>query len=319
MPILQVKNLRKEFKSCQEEKPDFVAVENIEFEVRKGEIFGLLGPNGAGKTTTISMLSCTSTPTSGTANIDGFDLRKDPKNVKKITGIVTQDIALYEPLSALDNLKFFGGLYGLRGKLLHERINEALDIAGLIGKERKKVENYSGGMKRRLNMAAGLLHRPKILYLDEPTVGVDPQSRNHIFESIKKIARNYKTAIIYTSHYMEEVQMLCDKVAIMDLGKIIVCNHIKNLIEGVKGRINLGLSEKHTEAKQKIQTLPNVEKVEKIDDKIIIVSKNQSKTLPKILNIIEYLNIEITSIEILEPNLESVFLKLTGKRLRDEQ
>jgi ABC-2 type transport system ATP-binding protein len=192
-----------------------------------------------------------------------------------------------------------------------------LDIVGLKKREKDKVKNYSGGMKRRLNMAAGLLHRPKILYLDEPTVGVDPQSRNHIFESVKKIAKEYKMTIIYTSHYMEEVQALCDRVAIMDLGKIIAYDRVRNLVQTVEGNITIGISKEHKKVQKKIEILPGVEEIRKMDDKINIVAKDQSRVLPKILNIIDHLDTEITSLEILEPNLESVFLRLTGKRLRD--
>lgn len=317
MLVLKVRKLRKEFKVKTKGKSNLVAVSDIEFDVHQGEIFGLLGPNAAGKTTTISMLSGTLRPTSGTAEIAHFDLNRDLQKIKKITGIVPQNIALYLPLSGLDNLEFIGGLYSLKGKTLRKRIDEVLEIVGLTERAGDKVKNYSGGMKRRLNLAAGLLHRPKILYLDEPTAGVDPQSRNHIFESIKGLVRDYDMTVVYTSHYMEEVQALCDRVAIMDLGKIVACDRVKNLIKEVGGSISIGLLEKEKLVMQKLKLLPDVEKIKKSKGKINITTKNCTRSLPEILSAIKQLEIKITSIEILEPNLESVFLKLTGKQLRD--
>lgn len=317
MTLLKVKKLRKEFKANGKGDSNLVAVADIEFEVHQGEIFGLLGPNAAGKTTTISMLSGTLTPTSGTAEIAGFDLNHELLKIKEVSGIVPQSLALYLPLSGLDNLEFMGGLYSLKGKTLRNRINEVLEIVSLTDRAHDKVSTYSGGMKRRLNLAAGLLHRPKILYLDEPTAGVDPQSRNHIFESIKRLVRDYNMAVVYTSHYMEEVQALCDRVAIMDLGEIVASDSVKNLIKKVEGSISIGVLKKDKLVMQKLKLLPDIDKIKKSEGKISITTKNCTRSLPKILSTIKQLEVKITSIEILEPNLESVFLKLTGKQLRD--
>ena len=200
---------------------DFEAVKGISFAVQEGEVFGLLGPNGAGKTQTISMLTGVIPPTSGTARIGGYDITTQMDRVKKLNGLVPQDLALYPTLSARTNLNFFGRIYGLGGKDLKERVDDALHVVALTDRADDPVETFSGGMKRRVNIAAGLVHHPKLLFLDEPTVGVDPQSRNHIFESVMRLNRERGMSIVYTSHYMEEVELLCNRVAIIDQGEII--------------------------------------------------------------------------------------------------
>ena len=213
MNIIEVKELTKVYSGRK-------AVDRINFEIKKGEVFGLLGPNGAGKTTTISMLSCLIPPTSGDAHIEGKSIIKEPIEVKKRIGVVPQDIALYPTLSAKENLFFWGEMYGLGGRRLKEKVDEVLQIVGLTERSKDRINKYSGGMKRRINIAVGLLPSPKLLILDEPTVGVDPQSRTNILESLRKLNKDGLT-ILYTSHYMEEVEFLCDRVAVMDLGKII--------------------------------------------------------------------------------------------------
>jgi len=205
MNIIEVKELTKVYSGRK-------AVDSISFEIKKGEAFGLLGPNGAGKTTTISMLSCLIPPTSGDAHIEGKSIIKEPIKVKKRIGVVPQDIALYPTLSAKENLFFWGEMYGLSGKRLKEKVDEVLQVVGLTARSKDRINKYSGGMKRRINIAVGLLPSPKLLILDEPTVGVDPQSRTNILESLKKLNKDGLT-ILYTSHYMEEVEFLCDKVA----------------------------------------------------------------------------------------------------------
>lgn len=195
-------------------------VKGINFSVEAGEIFGFLGPNGAGKSTTISMISTLNSPTGGTITINGMNVSEHSKEVRKLIGLVPQDIALYQDLSAMDNLKFWGRMYGLRGKFLRERIEEILDIVGLKDRANEDVKNYSGGMKRRINIGAALLHKPKILIMDEPTVGIDPQSRNHILDTVLKLNEEGMT-VIYTSHYMEEVEYICKSLAIIDHGKVI--------------------------------------------------------------------------------------------------
>jgi len=317
MPAIQVKKLRKVFPTKQKDTKDLVAVNDVEFSVEKNEIFGFLGPNGAGKTTTISMLIGSLLPTGGTADIFGLDLNKQMRKIQQVSGLAPQDIALYPALSGLSNLQFFGGLYGLTGQQLKKRIAEVLEIVGLAGREKDLIKNYSGGMKRRLNLAAGLLHRPKILYLDEPTVGVDPQSRNKIFESVKHLLQEYDMTIIYTSHNMEEVQMLCNRVAIIDRGKIIALDTVDNLIAQVEGHLSIGLSGKLTDAQQQIDQVNGVKKISQKKNVLKIDTTQVSKALPEILKIIDKMDTDLTSIKILEPNLESVFLKLTGRQLRD--
>ena len=333
--VLEVKGLKKKY-------GDFEAVKGIQFEVQEGEVFGLLGPNGAGKTQTISMLTGVITPTEGTAQIGGHDILTDMQAVKKINGLVPQDLALYPTLSARTNLEFFGRIYGLRGKELKERVADVLRIVALTERADEAVEKYSGGMKRRVNIAAGLLHQPKLLFLDEPTVGVDPQSRNHIFESVMRLNRERGMSIVYTSHYMEEVELLCSRVAIIDEGRIIALDTIKNLIALLGGGIiHLGLERVDDGLVKKLAGLPGVESaeittpavppppaetedVEQVERAPVssaplvkIVAKNSQQAIVNVINHINEANITLTSLEILEPNLESVFLHLTGKKLRE--
>src|SRR5512147_2521414 len=211
--ILEAKNLVKKY-------GDFVAVNGISFDIREGEIFSLLGPNGAGKTTTISMLSTLYTPTSGDATIDGHSITRDPMAVKQVIGVVPQEIALYEDLTARENLIFWGQMYGLSGRSLMSRVDEVLEQIGLTDKARNRVRTYSGGMKRRVNIGVGLLHRPRLLFMDEPTVGIDPQSRRAILDSVKDLNRQGMT-VLYTTHYMEEAEELSHRVGIIDHGQLI--------------------------------------------------------------------------------------------------
>lgn len=333
--VLEVDSLVKKY-------GDFEAVKGISFEVQEGEVFGLLGPNGAGKTQTISMLTGVIPPTAGTARIGGHDLHEDMQAVKKLNGLVPQDLALYPTLSARANLEFFGRIYGLHGKKLKERVDDVLRIVSLTERADEAVENYSGGMKRRVNIAAGLLHEPRLLFLDEPTVGVDPQSRNHIFESVMRLNRERGMSIVYTSHYMEEVELLCNRVAIIDEGRIIAMDTIKNLIALLGGGvIHIGLEGVDEALVAKLGSLPGVESaeitsaavppppgeegdVEGIERQSIsaaplvkIVARNSREAIVNVINHLNEANITLTSLEILEPNLESVFLHLTGKKLRE--
>jgi ABC-2 type transport system ATP-binding protein len=332
--ILEVENLTKKY-------GDFEAVKGISFSVEEGEVFGLLGPNGAGKTQTISMLTGVIPPTSGTARVRGHDINSDLDEVKKVNGLVPQDLALYPTLSARVNLNFFGRIYGLRGKELKERVDDVLRIVALTERADQKVDEYSGGMKRRVNIAAGLVHQPQLLFLDEPTVGVDPQSRNHIFESVQRLNRERGMSVVYTSHYMEEVELLCNRVAIIDEGKIIAIDTVKNLI-GILGGgiINVGLEHVEDELLDQLSELAGVKEaslapppvlpppaegeepqgeIEAVNSSPIvkIVAENSQQA---VVNVISFLNKQdrpLTSLEILEPNLESVFLHLTGKKLRE--
>ncbi len=333
-PILEVDNLVKRY-------GDFEAVKGISFSVEEGEIFGLLGPNGAGKTQTISMLTGVIPPTSGSARIGGYDILTDLDKVKEINGLVPQDLALYPTLSARVNLNFFGRIYGLRGKELKERVEDVLRIVALTDRADETVDKYSGGMKRRVNIAAGLVHHPRLLFLDEPTVGVDPQSRNHIFESVLRLNRERGMSVVYTSHYMEEVELLCNRVAIIDEGVIIAMDTVKNLIGMLGGGvIYVGLERVDDTLLQQLAQLPAVEEAtlipqpvnpplaegEEPEAEIESVSPNQvvkivaENSQQAVINVISFLNEQdrpLTSLEILEPNLESVFLHLTGKKLRE--
>jgi ABC-2 type transport system ATP-binding protein len=333
--ILEVDNLVKKF-------GDLTAVNGVNFNVQEGEIFGLLGPNGAGKTTAISMLTGVLEPTSGTARVGGYDLKTDLKEVKKVNGLVPQDLALYPTLNARANLNFFGRIYGLKGSDLKKRVEDVLEIVALKERANERIENYSGGMKRRVNIAAGLVHEPRLLFLDEPTVGVDPQSRNQIFESVLQLNRERGMSIIYTSHYMEEVELLCNRVAIIDKGEIIASDTIKNLIAMLGGGvINLGLEHVDDELLSQINDLSAVkqasltpllpspvdgisegvesfEAADEPDETIVKVEcENSQQALVELIAFLNRHDLRLVSVETLEPNLESVFLHLTGKKLRE--
>jgi len=333
--ILEVDNLVKKY-------GDFEAVKGVSFSVEEGEVFGLLGPNGAGKTQTISMLTGVVEPTSGTARISGYDIRKQMNQVKRINGLVPQDLALYPTLSARANLNFFGRIYGLRGKELKERVEDVLRIVALTDRADDPIETFSGGMKRRINIAAGLVQQPRLLFLDEPTVGVDPQSRNYIFESVMRLNRERGMSIVYTSHYMEEVELLCNRAAIMDEGEIIALDTVKDLIAMLGGGvIHVGLQQVDDALLAQLSALPAVKRAtlaprpappppaEGQEAEASEIAPAPSYTIVKIeaehsqqalLNMISFFSerdIPIASLEILEPNLESVFLHLTGKKLRE--
>ena len=296
----------------------FPAVGGVSFEIAEGEIFGLLGPNGAGKTTTISMLATLLPPTEGSATIAGFDVVRDARKVKELIGLVPQDIALYLQLSARDNLEFFGRMYGLGGALLRQRIEEALAIIELGQWANIPVGGYSGGMMRRANLAVGLLHKPRVLFLDEPTVGVDPQSRNHIFESIQRLNRDEGVTVIYTTHYMEEAQALCHRVGIIDHGRLIALDTPRNLINELgTGVIHLTLEQDGSGLVDPLAALTPVENVSWNDGVLAVHTRDAQAALVPILDHLNSQNLRITHLEILEPNLENVFLQLTGKKLRE--
>lgn len=297
---------------------DRVAVNGMSFRVQEGEIFGLLGPNGAGKTTTISILATLLLPDEGQATIGGYDLRREASQIKRLIGFVPQELALYPTLSAWDNLAFFGRIYGLRGMALKERIAAVLDLVGLRDRAGDAVRTFSGGMKRRLNIAAGLIHQPRVLFLDEPTVGVDPQSRNFIFEHIERLKAEGMT-IVYTTHYMEEAERLCDRVAIMDEGRILALDTPKGLIGLLGGGvIYLGLAGDAIGALlPSIRALPHVQAISVQDGRLKIKTTEAHPALLELIELCNARDVPILSLEVLEPNLESVFLHLTGKRLRD--
>ena len=309
-PIVQAKNLSKKYGHT-------TAVKDLTFAIRRGEIFGFLGPNGAGKTTTISMLACLQEPSRGTATIDGYDVVKQARQAKWRIGLVPQELALYPTLSARDNLNYFGSIYGLRGRTLRQRVDNALDMVGLSDRAKQAVKTYSGGMKRRLNIAIGLLHNPEVLFLDEPTVGVDPQSRNAIFEHVERLNQAGMT-ILYTTHYMEEAQRLCHRVAIIDEGTFVALDTPQKLIADLGGIIHVGIGNgAGNSMARKITTLPHVDAATRLNGKIEVKTRQPRQALLHILDLCNKTDTNITSLEVLESNLETVFLHLTGKHLRD--
>ncbi|HEX7521878.1 MAG TPA: ABC transporter ATP-binding protein [Acidimicrobiia bacterium] len=297
---------------------DHTAVDGVGFAIAAGETYGLLGPNGAGKTTTIAMLCGVLDRDSGKIMIDSAPLDGAGSPAKRGIGFVPQDVALYERLSARENLRFFGGLYGLHGSTLSDRVEYALGAVGLTDRGDDHVSTYSGGMKRRCNIAAGLLHKPRVLILDEPTVGVDPQSRNLIFESVIALAAE-GTAVLYTTHYMEEAQRLCDRVGIIDQGRIIAEGTPQELIALVseRDRIRLGTSGAITEFAAACGAIDAVQAILEVDAGLELVVERARTLLPRILGLAEELGVEISTVEIEGPNLETVFLHLTGHALRD--
>lgn len=311
MAIIEVKNITKRFN-------DKLVLDNISYEVEQGEIFGFIGPNGAGKSTLINIMTSLLIPDSGTITICGYDILKDPIKAKGCIGYVPQDLALMEELNAYDNLEFFGALYGLKGKVLKERISEALKVTGLEENRKQKVKKFSGGMKRRLNLALAILHHPKVLILDEPTVGVDPQSRNHIFSFVKNICKEWGTTVIYTSHYMEEIEELCKRVFIIDLGKEISYGDREDIKASVFPN-NKVIIEAQDITGETIMALKDDEGIIKVGDKenSIFLTINSKFKLANTLSLLEKNDINIKKISYEEPKLEDVFLSLTGKTLRD--
>jgi ABC-2 type transport system ATP-binding protein len=297
---------------------DVHAVQGVSFEVGAGEIFSLLGPNGAGKSTTISMLACLLAPTAGDARVMGHSVRHEPMAVKGAIGVVPQEIALYEDLSARENLSFWGKMYGLRGSTLAGRIDEVLDIIGLVDRQKGAVSKYSGGMKRRLNIGIALLHRPEVLILDEPTVGIDPQSRRNILDSVKALNRQGMT-VLYTTHYMEEAQEISDRIAIMDRGQIIARGTHEELVKivGELDRVDLNLNVPPDGVADAWRKLEGVHQVRTDDGTVTLLVDDSNLILPRLFESANQNGVRITSVEIQEPNLEAVFLHLTGRELRD--
>ncbi|WP_297632393.1 ABC transporter ATP-binding protein [uncultured Clostridium sp.] len=297
---------------------DFVAVDNITIDIKEGEIYGLLGPNGAGKSTTIGIICGLLRPSKGKISILDTDVTKSMKNMNKEIGLVPQEIALYGDLTACENLKFFGELYGLRGKELGNKIEEVLEFIGLTDVKNKKANEFSGGMKRRLNIGCALVHSPKIVIMDEPTVGIDPQSRNHILESVRKLNKKGVT-VVYTTHYMEEVETICERIAIIDKGRVIAegsKDDLKNIISDTH-LLSLTLSNIEEINEEEIHFINGVTKVSIKDNVLEISSSKEINNLNKIIEYVGSKNTEILNIEQKAVTLETVFLALTGRKLRD--
>ncbi len=298
---------------------DVTAVDKVSLEIAEGEIFGLLGPNGAGKSTAINMITGLLSIDKGSIGIYGKDVRKDKMTTRSYVGIVPQDIAIYEDLTSLENVKFFASLYGLRGKQLEEAALEALEFTGLSEKKNQLPKSFSGGMKRRLNIACAIAHKPKLIIMDEPTVGIDPQSRNHILQSVKKLNEMGST-IIYTSHYMEEVEEICTRIAIMDHGKVIAlgtCSELENMIND-RDVVVVTISEPASKVDENIiREIPGVENVDIGENTVKITSAREVTNLDKIIQYFIENDLTIKSVESKTPDLETVFLSLTGRKLRD--
>jgi ABC-2 type transport system ATP-binding protein len=308
---IRVEDLHKDF-------GDIHAVNGVSFSVKRGEVFSLLGPNGAGKSTIISMLSCLLKPNSGDATVMGHSIIDDPQGVKGSIGVVPQEIALYEDLSARENLEFWGKMYGLRGADLKQKVNEVFDLIGLVDRQKDRVSKFSGGMKRRVNIGVALLHTPDVIIMDEPTVGIDPQSRRHILDGVMDLNRQGVT-VLYTTHYMEEAQELSQHIAIMDEGEIIASGTHEELVKmvGEQDRIDLHLTSDSESLLDTWRQMESVESVTGLDGSVCVLVEDSNLVLPQLFESANSEGIRITSVEIQEPNLETVFLHLTGRALRD--
>lgn len=309
-PIITVENLVKKYNS-------HTAVDGVSFDIQRGEIFGLLGPNGAGKSTIISIMCCLLEPTAGKIIIEGIDIQKDSFEVRKIIGIVPQEISLYPTLTARENLSFYGQIYGLSGKSLKNRIEILLDMVGLTDRADDILEGYSGGMKRRINIAVALLHNPKILFLDEPSTGVDPQSRKRIYDTIQELNREGMTVLL-TTHQMEDAEKLCHRIAIVDKGKLIALDTLEGLLDivGESDIIHMIAKEFPVGAVESIDKMDDVQKVSLDRDNMTVQLLHGRESLAHIIDILISSGTHVESIQIKEPDLETLFLHLTGTRLR---
>lgn len=309
--MIEVRQLRKQFGQV-------TAVEDISFTAQPGKIFGLLGPNGAGKSTTINCIAGLIAPTSGTVSVEGHDVVKNPMDARRSLGVVPQEIALYEDLSARENLRFWGGAYGLKGKQLEDRVETVLSQIGLQDRASESPEKYSGGMKRRLNFGCGIVHEPNVLLLDEPTVGVDPQSRERLLERVRdQVDRG--ACVLYTTHYMEEAEALCDQLAIVDHGKIIAMGTMDELRSMMGERDVLRVSG-HFDANavhHAFADIDNVEVLQADEETVQLSAETATRRLPELLGALAKSGADIQETTLARPNLESLFLLLTGKALRE--
>jgi len=315
--FLEVQNLRKQYNP-----PNGVFAVGkdapINFSIQKGEIYSLLGPNGAGKTTCISMMSTLLQPTEGDVIIGGHSVTKQPLAAKQLIGVVPQELALYPTLSARQNLEFFGRMYGLGGKALTSRADEVLAIIDLADRADDKIETYSGGMKRRVNIGVGLMHKPDMVFLDEPTVAIDPQSRRAILDTVKMLNDQGMT-VLYTTHYMEEAQELSDRVGIIDHGQVIAEGTIGELTQkvGEKDTLIFHIGSVPESILANLQALEGIDNAYIKEEELFVIAGRGRKALPMVINALDAQGVTMNSVEIREPNLEAVFLHLTGRALRD--
>jgi ABC-2 type transport system ATP-binding protein len=307
--LLEVRDLCKRYGA-------HAALDGVSFEVAPGEVFGLLGPNGAGKTTLMSIVAGLSQPSGGEVRLQGQLLTRGHKELRHLIGIVPQDLAIYNELTARENLRFFGQLYGMGGAALEKRVDGVLAAVALSDRADQRAGTFSGGMKRRLNLGAALIHGPALLLLDEPTTGVDPQSRNHIFEEVRRLNAAGLT-IVYTSHYMEEVQALCPRVGIIDHGKLIACDTLTGMLRQLPGLLRLRVAAMPEAARRRFVELPGARRHDGDRTLIELECQDVKKALLEAIPLLAQEGVELTGIETEEPNLERVFLHLTGRGLRD--
>jgi ABC-2 type transport system ATP-binding protein len=312
MNVVEIKNLTKDFNELR-------AVDSISFNVEEGEIFGFLGPNGAGKTTTLSMLSTLLEPSSGEATVNGFNIKTDRDNVRKSIGIVFQDPSLDDELTAYENMDFHGWLYNVPREVRKKKIPELLNMVELEDRKDHFVKTFSGGMKRRLEIARGLLHEPKVLFLDEPTLGLDPQTRNHIWDYIKKLNEEKHTTIILTTHYMEEADRLCNRVAIVDHGKIVAMNTSEKLKETIGGDVITLESPDAKKIISLIEKLPWFKSSKEHDGFVTISVAEANKNVVELMALLCKSDVRLLSLRIHNPTLEDVFLYYTGKTIREQE
>jgi ABC-2 type transport system ATP-binding protein len=297
---------------------EVVAVAGISFEVHRGEVFSLLGPNGAGKSTAISIISGLLRPDSGDARVMGHSILKESMAARRSLGVVPQEVALYNDMSARENLVFWGRMYGLSGKDLERRADEMLRAVGLVDRQKGRVGTFSGGMKRRVNIAAALLHTPQVVIMDEPTVGIDPQSRRHILDYVKELNRE-GMSVLYTTHYMEEAEELSNRIAIMDKGKVIACGTREELVRrvGEQARIDLAVTGEPGRAAEVWRTVAGVSQATVAERRVEVLAADSDAVVPRLFESAAHAGFHISSVDIKEPNLETVFLSLTGRALRD--
>jgi ABC-2 type transport system ATP-binding protein len=307
--MLEITDVRKQYGHTH-------ALNGVSLTVAAGECFGLLGPNGAGKTTLLSIVGGLLDATGGSVKVDGHPFNRDARAQRHLLGIGTQDLAIYPELTARENIEFFGKLYHLEQSLVRKRAEELLHAVGLLERADHRAGTFSGGMKRRLNLAVAVVHAPKLLLLDEPTTGVDPQSRNLIFEIVRKLSREGMT-IIYTSHYLEEVQALCPRIGVIDGGKLIACDTLSNLLKLRHSRIVIKLQHGPTELLGGLRAIPGVLLAETIPDGVMVETDSVSTLLPRLAEKLHEFGANASAIEVNESTLEKVFLHLTGHDLRD--
>ena len=311
MEIVNVKNLSKIFDK------EIVAVDNVSFQVKKGEIFGFLGPNGAGKTTTIKILTTLLQPTKGQVNIASFDVVKNPDGVRSSIGIVPQALTLDDDLKGMTNLLLSAKLYHVPDKIAKERANELLELVGLKDAAGRDVSTYSGGMRKRLELIIGLIHNPKVLFLDEPTLGLDIQTRSVIWDYLKKLNKENGLTIFITTHYLEEADLLCDRIAIIDQGEVLIEDTPSNLKQKLGGDIIEISVDNHVKAKELISELDCVEKIDVVEEKLRIKAEKGDEVLPLLLEICKVNSIKVKTVSLSRPSLDEVFLEYTGKSMRD--